>query len=90
MSEGGGFDFGNVKRNALLEAKGMAVAKAWKTGTTIAGMVFKVCSQGDGSLAKGRALNVEIAALLRRTASSSAQTPGRRQGQLWQTRTATK
>ncbi|KAF6252229.1 nucleophile aminohydrolase [Scenedesmus sp. NREL 46B-D3] len=36
-SNAGGFDFELVKRNALLEAKGMPAPKAWKTGTTIAG-----------------------------------------------------
>ncbi len=39
----GGFDFSLVKRNAMMELKGMPVPKAWKTGTTIAGVVFKVC-----------------------------------------------
>mmetsp|Transcript_18026 Transcript_18026/g.30815 ORF Transcript_18026/g.30815 Transcript_18026/m.30815 type:complete len:273 (-) Transcript_18026:594-1412(-) len=41
MSNEGGFDFGGVKRNAMLEGKGMQVPRAWKTGTTIAGIVFK-------------------------------------------------
>ncbi|KIY99164.1 20S proteasome subunit beta 2 [Monoraphidium neglectum] len=40
-SNGGGFDFDLCKRNALLERKGMAPPKAWKTGTTIAGVVYK-------------------------------------------------
>jgi hypothetical protein len=43
-SNGGGFDFDLCKRNALLERKGMAPPKAWKTGTTIAGVVYKVTS----------------------------------------------
>jgi 20S proteasome subunit beta 2 len=38
----GGFDFGLVKRNALLELKGCAGPKPWKTGTTIAGVIYKV------------------------------------------------
>jgi 20S proteasome subunit beta 2 len=38
----GGFSFENCQRNALLEAKsGLALPKALKTGTTIAGIVFK-------------------------------------------------
>ncbi len=40
-SNAGGFDFSLVKRNAVLQAKGMMGAKAWKTGTTIAGVVYK-------------------------------------------------
>eukprot|EP00882_Tetradesmus_deserticola_P002251 GHRQ01002403.1.p1 GENE.GHRQ01002403.1~~GHRQ01002403.1.p1 ORF type:complete len:269 (+),score=109.43 GHRQ01002403.1:357-1163(+) len=40
-SNAGGFDFELVKRNALLEAKGMPLPKAWKTGTTIAGVIYK-------------------------------------------------
>lgn len=41
MSSEGGFDFGLVKRNALLESKGCHLPKHWKTGTTIAGIVYK-------------------------------------------------
>ena len=41
-SNAGGFDFGLAKRNAMLENKGMTLPKAWKTGTTIAGIIFKV------------------------------------------------
>lgn len=41
-SNDGGFSFDLVKRNTLLERKGMAPPSAWKTGTTIAGVVFKV------------------------------------------------
>jgi len=37
----GGFSFENVQRNALLEANGTTMPKAKKTGTTIAGVVFK-------------------------------------------------
>ncbi|MEW5303335.1 MAG: hypothetical protein WDW38_001659 [Sanguina aurantia] len=40
-SEAGGFNFDLCKRNAMLEAKGVQLPKAWKTGTTIAGIVFK-------------------------------------------------
>lgn len=43
-SEAGGFNFDLCKRNAMLEAKGVQLPKAWKTGTTIAGIVFKVSS----------------------------------------------
>ena len=42
-SNGTGFNFDLCKRNAMLEAKGVSFPKAWKTGTTIAGIVFKVC-----------------------------------------------
>lgn len=41
-SDAGGFNFDLCKRNGLLEAKGMNMPKAWKTGTTIAGVVYKV------------------------------------------------
>ena len=41
-SDGGGFDFDLVKRNALLCSKGMAAPIGWKTGTTIAGIIYKV------------------------------------------------
>jgi 20S proteasome subunit beta 2 len=37
----GGFQFDNVQRNALLSRLGMTAPKAIKTGTTIAGIVFK-------------------------------------------------
>ncbi|XP_050389548.1 proteasome subunit beta type-7 [Patella vulgata] len=37
----GGFSFDNCKRNALLEDKGFKAPKAYKTGTTIAGIIFK-------------------------------------------------
>uniref|UniRef100_A0A7S0WTZ6 Proteasome subunit beta n=1 Tax=Chlamydomonas leiostraca TaxID=1034604 RepID=A0A7S0WTZ6_9CHLO len=40
-SNAGGFDFALTKRNNMLELKGMAPPKAWKTGTTIAGVMFK-------------------------------------------------
>jgi 20S proteasome subunit beta 2 len=39
-SDAGGFNFDNVKRNALLAARGVPMPRAWKTGTTIAGAVF--------------------------------------------------
>jgi 20S proteasome subunit beta 2 len=39
-SDSGGFNFDNVKRNALLAARGVPMPRAWKTGTTIAGAVF--------------------------------------------------
>lgn len=41
-SNAGGFNFDLVKRNAVLCAKGMKPPAAWKTGTTIAGVIFKV------------------------------------------------
>jgi hypothetical protein len=52
-SNAGGFDFELVKRNALLEAKGVPPPRAWKTGTTIAGVIYKVrrpqCRSKDDS-----------------------------------------
>jgi 20S proteasome subunit beta 2 len=39
--EVGGFSFSNVTRNTFLENKGYTPPKALKTGTTIAGVVFK-------------------------------------------------
>lgn len=36
-----GFQFDLAKRNAFLEGKGMKAPAAWKTGTTIAGVIFK-------------------------------------------------
>eukprot|EP00798_Chlamydomonas_sp_ICE-L_P003450 gene3450-13508_t len=41
MSNAGGFDFDLCKRNTLLESKGCKGPTAWKTGTTIAGIVYK-------------------------------------------------
>jgi hypothetical protein len=41
-SNDGGFNFDLCKRNAMLEGKGMHLPKAWKTGTTIAGVIYKV------------------------------------------------
>lgn len=41
-SDAGGFNFDLCKRNAMLGLKGVAPPKAWKTGTTIAGVMFKV------------------------------------------------
>lgn len=38
----GGFSFENHVRNTLLESQGMITPKAKKTGTTIAGAIFKV------------------------------------------------
>lgn len=45
-SEGGGFNFDLVKRNAFLEKKGVTPPTAWKTGTTIAGVIYKVGARG--------------------------------------------
>ncbi|CAG0920479.1 unnamed protein product [Notodromas monacha] len=36
-----GFNFSNTMRNSKLESKGMTLPKAFKTGTTIGGLVFK-------------------------------------------------
>lgn len=45
-SNAGGFDFEFVKRNAMLAAKGVKPPTATKTGTTIAGVIYKVCVVG--------------------------------------------
>jgi 20S proteasome subunit beta 2 len=42
-SNAGGFNFDNCKRNSMLEHKGVKPPSAWKTGTTIVGVVYKVC-----------------------------------------------
>ena len=51
----GGFNFDLVQRNALLEQKGMKGPGFTKTGTTIAGIIFKVRGlwQGAGGCAVG-------------------------------------
>jgi hypothetical protein len=41
-SNAGGFNFDLCKRNGMLERKGMTPPSAWKTGTTIAGVIYKV------------------------------------------------
>lgn len=46
-SNAGGFDFEFVKRNAMLAAKGVKPPTAWKTGTTIAGVIYKVNCMTD-------------------------------------------
>ncbi|KAF8054987.1 PBB2 [Scenedesmus sp. PABB004] len=40
-SNAGGFSFELVKRNELLASKGVQPPRAWKTGTTIVGVVYK-------------------------------------------------
>jgi hypothetical protein len=54
MSSEGGFDFSLCKRNAMLELKGCHGPKAWKTGTTIAGVVYKVCIRSENLLSSYR------------------------------------
>lgn len=49
-SNAGGFNFDLVKRNAMLQSKGMKPPSAWKTGTTIAGVIYKVCVHVCGYL----------------------------------------
>lgn len=57
-SNAGGFDFEFVKRNAMLAAKGVKPPTATKTGTTIAGVIYKVrwhlrvCNCGVGLYAE--------------------------------------
>lgn len=41
MSQEGGFSFDLCKRNEVLEARGMKGPGFTKTGTTIAGVIFK-------------------------------------------------
>eukprot|EP00457_Paulinella_chromatophora_P010796 gb/GEZN01010912.1/.p1 GENE.gb/GEZN01010912.1/~~gb/GEZN01010912.1/.p1 ORF type:complete len:286 (-),score=31.24 gb/GEZN01010912.1/:267-1124(-) len=40
QSERGGFDFSNCKRNEMLQRMGMKMPRAFKTGTTIVGIVY--------------------------------------------------
>jgi hypothetical protein len=40
-SDAGGFTFDLCKRNAYLADKGVKAPGVWKTGTTIAGVVYK-------------------------------------------------
>lgn len=37
-----GFDFSHCVRNRMLASKGVPMPKAWSTGTTIAGVIYKV------------------------------------------------
>jgi 20S proteasome subunit beta 2 len=69
-SNAGGFSFDLVKRNAMLAAKGVPAPRAWKTGTTIAGVVFKVCA---GSCRVKEALHARSSTC--RAAPGSAPTP---------------
>ena len=41
-SNAGGFSFDLCKRNSFLEKKGVSPPGLWKTGTTIAGVIYKV------------------------------------------------
>ena len=41
--QGGGFSFDLCKRNEFFEKKGVKGPGFTKTGTTIAGIIFKVC-----------------------------------------------
>jgi hypothetical protein len=52
-SNAGGFNFDLCKRNDMLEKKGMHLPKAWKTGTTIAGIIFKVGVVAAGLMPAG-------------------------------------
>ena len=54
-----GFDFELCKRNGWLEKQGLKGMKPWSTGTTIAGIVFKVSmptmrNEGDKQKVKSR------------------------------------
>ena len=40
-SDAGGFTFDLCKRNAYLADKGVKAPGVWKTGTTIAGVIYK-------------------------------------------------
>lgn len=46
----GGFNFDLCRRNAMLESRGVKLPKFRKTGTTIAGVVYKVRLRADCSL----------------------------------------
>ncbi len=48
-SNAGGFTFDLCKRNAYLADKGVKAPGVWKTGTTIAGVIYKArpCSQAE-------------------------------------------
>lgn len=59
-SNDGGFSFDLCKRNALLERKGMAPPRAWKTGTTIAGVVYKVREASRAIAQPVRILRVRV------------------------------
>jgi len=51
MAQQGGFSFDLCKRNEFFEKKGMKHPGFTKTGTTIAGVIFKVrgaAGKGDG------------------------------------------
>lgn len=43
MTVAGGFDFDLCTRNAYLESRGVKLPAFKKTGTTISGVIFKVC-----------------------------------------------
>lgn len=43
MTQEGGFNFDLSRRNATLGKKGVEAPRALKTGTTIAGIIFKAC-----------------------------------------------
>ena len=45
-SNAGGFTFDLCKRNTYLEDKGVKAPGVWKTGTTIAGVIYKARSHG--------------------------------------------
>lgn len=44
QGDGLGFRFDHVRRNAYLSERGIRPLKTLKTGTTIAGVIYKVCS----------------------------------------------
>ena len=55
-SNAGGFNFDLVCRNRVLEQKGLKVPTAWKTGTTIAGIIYKVRrEQAAACFSRGKA-----------------------------------
>lgn len=94
MSSEGGFDFSLCKRNALLESKGCHGPKHWKTGTTIAGVVYKVwhgpahalaCAEADVA---GDVTTHVFSPASRRMAWFWVLTPAQQQAPQWLTRTA--
>ena len=54
-SNAGGFTFDLCKRNAYLEDKGVKAPGVWKTGTTIAGVVYKARCRGPSHCCGNRA-----------------------------------
>jgi hypothetical protein len=59
-SNAGGFSFDLCKRNAFLQERGVKPPAAWKTGTTIAGIVFKVLLVFQGAQAVEELTDLDV------------------------------